>query len=611
MPAQCLSLGEPPRLDSASVDVIARLTSLKLLVACTVVSSLMALVAPVSALGGELFHTKPRTVYFMEGPSGAVFNPQVLEVVARNAGLVILNFPLKSVDRQTDFQAIVDRLHRSKPELPVLMYTWLTCWYPHHGRIGTQALEGYQNQPLLSFGQSGEEAIKQLRAGQALWADIRDEGYRKWVLERMKSAIARTGVDGVLFDMVVMKPPDQALGPGRRFPAGYDRDLMNLMRYVHSGLSPKMVLFNSLADYDPSTRSPDMNQVTDHERLLEYTEGVSVEHFGRHPSIGVGPFRQGILFLEDALRAHQQKLFLVFGRGPWKYNDYDEDYLWQRYLFCSYLLLATPNTMFKYHSTFQVPNTAGRSGGLDYYADWDIDLGEPMGPYGIKDGVYYRKFSKGLVLVAPHDGPTCHFDVSETKWTPEGLPQRGQIEFSPGRGVILLSSPRAPLGMLQDGAGDIRAVPLPPRRPKRDGLRPSGEGATEGPGTHTDILLSAKRVLNPPGSVQFKISDSNPLRAILVVCEVDDSHREHSHVLVQITGANAAQTMTPEMVQSHLREMAFAPSNAPRIIWPGALSSDDSVQTITLDTSQLGQLAPRYKMRRAVQARVIYHHSCK
>jgi hypothetical protein len=134
----------------------------------------------------------------------------------------------------------------------------------------------------------------------------------------------------------------------------------------------------------------------DQQKLLPYVDAAGIEYFGLHPR------RESLSLEKDAIpcigiiQKNPDKVFLVFWRGLWRYSDYKEDYLLQRFLYYSYLLAAGPNTLFKYHASFQVPSHAGRSGGMDVYADWKLSLGEPLGAYQRRRGLYLRRFTKGL-----------------------------------------------------------------------------------------------------------------------------------------------------------------------------------------------------------------------
>jgi hypothetical protein len=61
---------------------------------------------------------------------------------------------------------------------------------------------------------------------------------------------------------------------------------------------------------------------------------------------------------------HPGHVFLVCGRAsrrPRPYTTYDEDWRWQRYLYCAHLLAAGNNTRWKHHAGFRaVPNQRAR-----------------------------------------------------------------------------------------------------------------------------------------------------------------------------------------------------------------------------------------------------------
>ncbi|MCA9402019.1 MAG: hypothetical protein KC713_10345, partial [Candidatus Omnitrophica bacterium] len=105
-------------------------------------------------------------------------------------------------------------------------------------------------------------------------------------------------------------------------------------------------------------------------------------------------------------RRNPDKYFFVYGRGPKTYISYQQEYLWEKYLYAVYLLGSGPNTAFKYGSTFQFPmyNGQGRTDALEVYDNQLWDLGTPVSNYHVTpQGLFWRKFQKGFVMVNPHD----------------------------------------------------------------------------------------------------------------------------------------------------------------------------------------------------------------
>ena len=143
----------------------------------------------------------------------------------------------------------------------------------------------------------------------------------------------------------------------------------------------------------------------------------------------------------------------MFGRAsrrPQDYTTYEEDWRWQRYLYCAYLLAAGPNTRWKQHAGFLVSPHGGRAGGLDLYSDAQHDLGPALGDYAVENGVYRRAFKGGLILVAPSESRGSRGVQVGQLFTPEGARVSGKIRVAPGEGHLLLKRrPTPPPALLR------------------------------------------------------------------------------------------------------------------------------------------------------------------
>ena len=178
------------------------------------------------------------------------------------------------------------------------------------------------------------------------------------------------GSDGVALDSAIRTPRllSGAVDPGS-YPPAFDLMLKGI-----SDVMP-MAIFNSL--------SPRPDQ----ERLLAFAHGASIEFFGLNDRPARPPtFEANILPYLAAIGRHHDKRFLVFGRAARSqqpYTTYEEDWLWQRYLYSAYLLAAGQNTRWKQHAGFLVSPIGGRAGGLDVYGDALHDLGSALGNYTV------------------------------------------------------------------------------------------------------------------------------------------------------------------------------------------------------------------------------------
>jgi hypothetical protein len=265
----------------------------------------------------------------------------------------------------------------------------------------------------------------------------------------------------------------------------------------------------------------------------------------------IPPFESHILPYLEIIRATPSKVFLVFGRGPWGYVDYVEDYLWQRYLYCAYLLAAGSHTLFKYHTSFQVTNLPGRSGGLDVYGDWGTDLGTPLGSYQQQGGLYLRHFTKALVLLIPHGGKRETYTLLRPMFTPEGKQLEETVVIEPGQGLLLLAEPPKP-------PQPIRRNFEPPHpthtfwrwaeiRQELGGNHFLHVDRTpEGEEWEHDLMLEPVRTLAPKPSLRLRFRTNDTKAKLLLVAEVDDLQKRDRFVVVEVkhdTGAGQSLTV--------------------------------------------------------------------
>jgi hypothetical protein len=188
-----------------------------------------------------------------------------------------------------------------------------------------------------------------------------------------------------------------------------------------------------------------------------------------------------------------------------------------------------------------VPAYAGRSGGLDIYADWQIDLGKPEDLYRIKNGLYIRKFEKGLVVVAPDDGKGGKLTLDTPLYTPEGKQIRGKIELSSGEGELLLKkclNEGSSAYMVDAQHSDLLSNHWQGARVIKDGEKGAPymqlsnvKKALEG---EHDLWLSPVRSLQMPNLLNLKVRLREPGARVLLVAEVDDPKRHANLAVIEL-----------------------------------------------------------------------------
>jgi hypothetical protein len=299
--------------------------------------------------------------------------------------------------------------------------------------------------------------------------------------------------------------------------------------------------YNGLFNFEPG-------QLEDQIRLLDNTNAAAIEYFGLDPNEREHTFSKDIQpYLKARDLIPDNKAVLTFGRAPWRYTDYLEDYRWQRYLFASFLLAARDNDLFKYHASFQVPAHEGRAGGLDHYAEWRLQFGKAKGPATFSGGLYRREFDEARVLVAPDDGNGGSITLRRAFYTPEGRSVEGEVTLAPGTGMVLLH--KANLALVRPQSKVISANDMGAWKWSRAALsggpRPTLELQAvpdEMTGEH-DVLLDGERSLMPYQRLTINATAKSNGASILAVAEVDDPKKEHDMVIVEVTAVGATRAM--------------------------------------------------------------------
>ena len=530
----------------------------------------------------------PGTTFWIQD-ANTVFDDQALSHIAENAGVVVLHTGTAAPTGGYPFEAIVKRLKAKKPDLQVLAYMYSSEYFKKSRWNDREMLQGFlQPRWLLSSGPAFG------------YADAGNEDYREWLAGRIREAIDRFGVDGVMLDESFRSPRRLPI-PRRNDPRlteSYSRGMDKLFAEIRDQVGPRPVLFNGLWANQQAASLPDQ------EKLLTHATGASIEHFGCTPFLRSCRWERDVLPYLGAMRRHPDKNLFVFGRSPYEYRSYRQDYLHQRATYAAYLLMKGPRTTFKYTATFLAANSlsegvdnrsyAGRSGGLDAYRDSQIELGSPRGPFRSERGVYYREFEEGIAAVNPPGGRPRSLRLSRPYITPEGERVEGSVELASGAGLVATTTAPAPSTTPQidfERAGPPRlASPnasvgqeannrfLRLRR-----LLPASEHLH-------DVLLDAVRTLEPPREIRLRVRTTDPRAALLFAAEVDDPIRKTPQVTVRVGSLSAGAPGT--------RRALFYRKPAIRTIRPkiqaGSLVADGRWHELRLSSSALG----RYGLRR-------------
>lgn len=574
-------------------------TTLCILVIC------FALISNTWAASRSLPIGKGKVGFWIGTSQNNVFDEQTLRFIADRAGMVILNATLQGPASAYNYLALVQRLHELQPGLPVLSYTWATRWHDTN-RIGTETLAGYPDLgSLLVHNPKGR--VIQLQQGKVFFGDVRQEKFRTWMVNQIQKMLKKTGTDGVALDIAIRspkytpKPLAELCERDPKFCLAYAQGMDALFSSLQTRLHPKIILYNGLWSLNEG-------MLEDQQKLLKHADAVAIEYFGMHPERGVPSFDKGVLPYIEILRTTLDKVFLVFGRGPWRYTDYREDYLWQRYLYCTYLLGAASNTLFKYHASFQIPAHAGRSGGLDVYRDWDLDLGNSLSSYQQHDGVYLRPFSKALVLVVPHDSTEKKYSLPHPMYTPEGERVEGTIVIRPGQGLLLLANaPQLPESVQVDfeSSQTFNSWQWAEIRSKAGKQFLHLNRTPEGREWEHDLLLEPIRSLHAKPIVQIRLRTVDSNTKLLFIAEVDDQKQEYTQVVIEV-GSKAKPSQGISLGQGIPFRITNTRDKLPYVTTEEAdFKTDGQWYTITLDAERILGKEKRYAFRRWEYMRII------
>jgi hypothetical protein len=466
---------------------------------------------------------------FWMAAQNTVFDSQVAHEVAQRAGVIVLRSSLDGAPYPYGLADVVTRFKQSGT-MPVLAYAFANR-SSVGGRIESDLMRGFDSGPALA-------TVKEEGNGQVTLLDMSRPDVRRRIVDQYVAARKRLPVDGFAFDLSTRTPLERPAVLARQCKAetGYCSRYADGMDTVFADLRTALgrdayLVYNGLFNFTSG-------QIDDQVKLLAHTNAAAIEFFGMNPRSDSHSFGRDILPFVQAIGAlPADKAVLVFGRGSQQYTSYLQDYEWQRYLYASFLLAARPQDMFKYHSTFQVPTRKGRAGGLDIYADWAVDLGKAQGPADYRDGLYRRRFEKGLVVVAPDDGRGAALTLERPMYTPEGAARQGRIHLVPGTALLLLEQP----GAARPERKTIDATKMASwnwsqaRLQTRNGqpalrLRPPPEELA----AEHDLLLDWERSTTPYTQLQIHAALTRG-SSIAVVAEVDDRRGRSEYAIVELS----------------------------------------------------------------------------
>ena len=148
------------------------------------------------------------------------------------------------------------------------------------------------------------------------------------------------------------------------------------------------------------------------------------EELDRYPS--VGDWRLDVQMLSSAGGSGKTILVLTKAWAPGSRQEKDR---WHQYALASFLLGMEGSSFFHF-------SYSPRADPLLWHPWWDPDIGKPIGSYQVVDGVYRRRFARGLVLVNPTDGPV-EVSLAGSFRALDGRRVEGSLMIPPHGGEVL------------------------------------------------------------------------------------------------------------------------------------------------------------------------------
>ena len=534
--------------------------------------------------------------FWIAATDNRVFDGIVTRHLIAHGDIIAINAFFQSASYS--FSDIVRRLKVASPAIRVLFYTWAGRKLMGGDTIGaTPTLDGMESDPSLLLKTRDGRLLTITDGGrQFILLDPRVPRARAWLRDRVREVADLVRSDGVALDSAIRSPRFRRLidDPERRYPPDFD--------LMIKGISSKtpLTIFNNL-----SARS-------DQECLLAFTRGASIERFGLNDTISRAPtFATDALPYIDAIGRHNDRTFLAFGRArrsEQPYTTYDQDWRWQRYLYCAYLLAAGANTRWKQHAGFLTSPFGGRAGGLEVYADALHDLGPALGNYTLESGCYRRVFKQGLVLVVPSESRRpAAVSLGRLMYTPEGTRVLGRVTVAPGEGQLLLQRrPARPPALSREFSP--RSDPLWRWSALRQESRAWYLHLDHTPDvdqSEHDLALDLVRYRAPRGLATLSYRTTDPSARVETVVEVDDSKEMARFALVD--GSLDIRRDNPPR-QGQFRGMAPPGSQfarLPVIAGGTAMTPDGRWHTLVMNLGAACFRSGRYSFRRALFMRLL------
>ncbi len=590
-----------------------------------------------------------KTAFWIAGSDGGLFDEATVRTIAKTSSdWIVLNFPTNGFNptdgfnpgNEYDMAVNQQRIRTVKPSLRTLNYCNKIMGHPTRS-ITWQTLGEREFLKQSRVTNSSGVVVSNVPDGDT-YGDFASTNYTAWFAGKVLGMITNMGADGAAFDLSMHRDPithgllrsvaESAPAWRQAYIAGFDA----ATKAVHD--SGNIVLYNGpIYSRGPNGELPDEYkwQQSQIHLLSNYADAAIIEFFGcRDYDDDLPPVTNSFaeILTQIDMMIHMDvlgKRLMVFARGPGLYNTYAQDYNWQRYLFACYLLGASRNHSFKYHYTFWTIPSGGRSTGLDVYADLYYLPSNYLGRAeayrkitvpAASSGLYQRVFSKGVVLVHPHDSGLSPrtYDVSGVKYDRTGnIYSNTSVTLAAGTGILLTDDKLSlnSIGRYIDFRWTNSAGKHPVEMWSNAVVTVSGSNkilhcSTTPAGQewmHDLMIFPVKHYMHQDNlQIQTWFRDADA--KITALCEVDDTQGENNYVVFTIEPGTTLGSQLTSIPTTIFRRRDAATgltlTNIPGAIYDTA--SSNLFQTVSINAQErFAAVAPRYTYKRWVFIRII------
>ena len=349
---------------------------------------------------------------------GAALSPQDAARAAARFDLFVIS---PSID-----PGLVEEMKRVRPSLRLLVYM---------NAAFAQARDG-DAYPDAWYARDADGAkISSLGFGNWLM-DVSMPGWARDRATTCERLIAEAGYDGCMLDLLGTAPLLSGYATGIPIDERTDqpwraKDWLDATSMIAGTIErrvrPAIIVGNGLGNgaryFDTAAPSSTLLDGVDG-GMAEAWLRAPMEELDGYPS--VRDWQLDVQMLSSAGRNGKTVLVLTKAWAPGSREEKDR---WHQYALASFLLGMEGSSFFHF-------SYSPRADPLLWHPWWDPDIGKPIGSYQVVDGVYRRRFARGLVLVNPTDGPV-EVSLSGSFRALDGRRVEGSLMIPPHGGEVL------------------------------------------------------------------------------------------------------------------------------------------------------------------------------